>query len=45
VSEIIWSESALAELEVIAEYIALENRTAASAPVQRVAAATDECDE
>ena len=35
-AEIIWSEPALADLEAIAEYIALENPAAASELVQRV---------
>ena len=37
-AEIVWSEPALADLEAIAEYIALENPVAASALVQRVVA-------
>ena len=35
-AEIVWSEPALADLEAIAEYIALENPTAASELVQRI---------
>jgi plasmid stabilization system protein ParE len=35
-AEIVWSEPALADLEAIAEYIALENPVAASELVQRV---------
>jgi toxin ParE1/3/4 len=35
-AEIVWSEPALADLEAIAEYIALENPQAASELVQRV---------
>lgn len=35
-AEIVWSEPALADLEAIAEYIALENRAAASELVERV---------
>jgi toxin ParE1/3/4 len=37
-AEIAWSEPALADLEAIAEYIALENPAAASELVQRVIA-------
>jgi addiction module RelE/StbE family toxin len=37
-AEIVWSEPALADLEAIAEYIALENPTAASDLVQRIVA-------
>lgn len=35
-AEIIWTEPALADLEAIADYIAVENPTAASEFVQRV---------
>lgn len=35
-AEIIWSESALADLDAIADYIALENPVAAAELVQRV---------
>jgi plasmid stabilization system protein ParE len=35
-AEIVWSEPALADLEAIAEYIALENPAAAAELVQRV---------
>lgn len=35
-AEIVWSEPALADLEAVAEYIALENPTAASELVRRV---------
>ena len=35
-AEIVWSEPALADLEAIADYIALENPSAASALVQRI---------
>jgi plasmid stabilization system protein ParE len=35
-AEIVWSEPALADLEAIAEYIALENPAAASELVQRI---------
>ncbi|MBA2237756.1 MAG: type II toxin-antitoxin system RelE/ParE family toxin [Lysobacter sp.] len=35
-AEIVWSEPALADLEAVAEYIALENRAAASDLVGRV---------
>lgn len=35
-AEIIWSEPALADLDAIADYIALDNRSAAIALVQRV---------
>jgi toxin ParE1/3/4 len=35
-AEIVWSEPALADLEAIAEYIALENPAAAETIVQRV---------
>lgn len=35
-AEIIWSEPALADLDAIADYIALGNRSAAMALVQRV---------
>lgn len=35
-AEIIWSEPALADLDAIADYIALDNRFAAMALVQRV---------
>jgi toxin ParE1/3/4 len=37
-AEVVWSEPALADLEAIAEYIALENPAAASELVQRVVA-------
>lgn len=37
-AEIVWSEPALADLEAIAEYIAVENPVAASEVVQRVLA-------
>lgn len=37
-AEIVWSEPALADLEAIAEYIAVENPLAASEVVQRVLA-------
>lgn len=37
-AEIVWSEPALADLEAIADYIALENPAAASAVVQRIMA-------
>lgn len=35
-AEIVWTEPALADLEAIADYIAIENPTAASKFVQRV---------
>jgi toxin ParE1/3/4 len=35
-AEIVWSEPALTDLDAIADYIALENPTAAAALVQRV---------
>ena len=35
-AEIIWSDPALADLEAIADYIALENRPAAAALVKRI---------
>lgn len=35
-AEVVWSEPALADLEAIADYIALENRVAASELVRRV---------
>src|SRR3546814_8344542 len=35
-AEIVWSEPALADLDAIADYIALENPVAAAALVQRV---------
>jgi addiction module RelE/StbE family toxin len=35
-AEIVWSEPALADLEAIADYIALENRAAASELVERI---------
>jgi plasmid stabilization system protein ParE len=35
-AEIVWSEPALADLDAIADFIALENPTAAAALVQRV---------
>ena len=37
-AEIVWSEPAIADLEAIADYIALENPSAASALVQRIVA-------
>ena len=37
-AEVVWSEPALADLEAIADYIALENPTAAAELVQRVLA-------
>jgi plasmid stabilization system protein ParE len=37
-AEVVWSEPALADLEAIADYIALENPAAASELVQRVLA-------
>lgn len=35
-AEVVWSDPALADLEAIADYIALENPAAASALVQRI---------
>ena len=35
-AEIVWTEPAIADLEAIADYIALENSSAASALVQRI---------
>jgi len=35
-AQVVWTEPALADLEAIAEYIALENPAAASALVQRI---------
>lgn len=35
-AEIIWSEPALGDLDAVADYIALENRIAASALVKRI---------
>ena len=35
-AEVVWSEPALADLEAIADYIALENRVAASELLRRV---------
>jgi len=35
-AEIIWSEPALSDLDAIADYIALENRTAAAELVKRI---------
>ena len=35
-AQIVWSEPAIADLEAIADYIALENPSAASALVQRI---------
>ncbi len=35
-AEIVWSEPALADLDAIADFIAIENRAAAMALVQRV---------
>ena len=35
-AQIVWTEPALADLDAIADYIAIENPTAASALVQRV---------
>ena len=35
-AEIVWTEPAVADLEAIADYIAVENRDAAAALVQRV---------
>ena len=40
-AEVIWTEPALADLEAIAEYIAIENPKAAQAFVRRVMAHTD----
>lgn len=37
-AEIVWSEPALSDLDAIADFIALENRTAAAQLVQRVVA-------
>lgn len=37
-AEIVWTEPALADLEAIADYIAIESRHAASALVQRIVA-------
>jgi len=36
VAEVVWSEPAIADLEAIADYIALENRVAASELLRRV---------
>ena len=35
-AEIVWTEPAIADLEAVADYIALENPSAASALVQRI---------
>ena len=35
-AEVVWAEPALADLDAIADYIALENPTAASALVERI---------
>ena len=35
-AQVIWTEPAIADLEAVADYIALENPTAASALVQRI---------
>ena len=35
-AEIVWTEPAVADLEAVADYIALENPSAASAVVQRI---------
>lgn len=44
-AEVVWSEPALADLEAIADYIALENAAAASGLVQRVLAHVDQLTE
>lgn len=41
-AEVVWSEPALADLEAIADYIALENPAAATELVQRVLAHVDQ---
>lgn len=41
-AEIIWSEPALADLDAIADYIALENPTAATELVRRIFAHVDQ---
>ena len=41
-AEVIWSEPALADLDAIADYIALENPLAAAALVQRVVALVEQ---
>jgi len=41
-AEVIWSEPALAQLETIAEYIALDKPDAARAVVRRITEATDQ---
>jgi toxin ParE1/3/4 len=41
-AEVVWSEPALADLEAIADYIALENPAAAAEFVQRVLAHVDQ---
>lgn len=41
-AEVIWTEPALADLDAIADYIAVESRTAASALVQRIFARVDQ---
>lgn len=41
-AEIVWTEPALQDLDAIADYIALENRSAASALVARVFAHVDQ---
>jgi toxin ParE1/3/4 len=41
-AEIIWTEPALADLDAIADYIALENPSAASRLVQRIFAHVDQ---
>ncbi|MDZ4813544.1 MAG: type II toxin-antitoxin system RelE/ParE family toxin [Pseudomonadota bacterium] len=41
-AEIVWSESAISDLDAIADYIAVENQAAAAALIQRVVGHVDQ---
>lgn len=41
-AEVVWSDPALADLEAIADYVAIENRTAAAELVRRVIGHVDQ---